>query len=566
MATQSNRLDKANLPERVRRFGSGLKNSDSGPNAAVPASQRGAVIGALNTPEETNSSESRIALHAENAGLGPCSDAKHAFDIPANKSEDSSVIEIDFVELKDGTLVELVEDSKNPGRTCFALWKNGEVQFVDRLEQDGRVCVPLSRKSEVLGRLRLPTAVMPYGSVQALLGGLEALISQCVAVDEKYVSVLADFVLSTWFVDRLEVAPYLSVVGLPQSGKTTLLRVLSLVCHRPLLIADITSASFYQACTRFMPTMLIDETGSIRGNRTLRHMLRAGTTREVLAVRRNRTFHSFGAKVISSLEPPDDAALNSRCVLIPMSESKSTALVRTDEPAVQQQAADLQAQLLRFRFENYKTVKPAAVPGDEVLRPRTRDLLRALSAGHARDTQRCQGLLKFFESGEAVPLEPLNPEHNAVLRALFAMIHPGDFSLLWISHLTDKVNRFLEQSGERWRLLPRKVGAVLTSFGFTNRMRTNSGWVLYLSQRDAEKLHQLAACYGIDGFKDRFLSMSPEDCSLCRAAGLHKKGPDLPPAPEGYQFTTKERDLRGKLNRISGIDPRRGKRRASGLT
>jgi ABC-type polysaccharide/polyol phosphate transport system ATPase subunit len=74
-----------------------------------------------------------------------------------------------------------------------------------------------------------------------LLRRLESFISQCIVVDEKYLSVLADFVLSTWFVDRLEVAPYLSVVGLPQSGKTTLLKVLSLVCRRSLLIADISS-------------------------------------------------------------------------------------------------------------------------------------------------------------------------------------------------------------------------------------------------------------------------------------------------------------------------------------
>ncbi len=544
MATQTKKLDKVSLPKLGGRFGSGLKNSHFGPNAPVPVPQRGGGSRALNTPEEANSSESRIALHAENAGLSHYSDANSAFADPSKESRDNSVTEIDFAELKDGTLVELVEDPKDAGQACLAVWKDSEVQFVDRLEQDGQVFVPLSRKNEVLRHLRLPSAVTPYESVPALLRGLESLIAQCVAVDEKYVPVLADFVLSSWLVDRLEVAPYLSVVGLPQSGKTTLLRVLSLVCRRPLLIADVTSASFYYACAWFMPTMLIDEAGSIRNGRTLRHMLRSGTTQDVLAVRKNRIFHCYGAKVISWLEPPDDAALNSRCVLIPMFESKSTALCRTDEPKMQQLAAELQAQLLTFRLENYKTVKPAAVAGDEVLRPRTRDLLRALSACHAQDTQRCQGLLKFFESGEAVPLEPLSPEHNAVLRALFAMIHIGDFSFIFISDLADKVNRFLEQSGDRLRLLPRKVGAVLTSFGFTNRTRTNSGWVLYLSQQDAEKLHQLAACYGIDGFKDRFLSMSPEDCSLCRAAGLHKRGPDLPPAPPGYQVTTKELDLR----------------------
>ena|SRR5258708_3668350 len=72
MAMQSNRLDKANPLKLGRRFGSGQKNSGFGLNAPVPASQRGAANGAPNTnsPRETNSSEFRIALHAETAGLG----------------------------------------------------------------------------------------------------------------------------------------------------------------------------------------------------------------------------------------------------------------------------------------------------------------------------------------------------------------------------------------------------------------------------------------------------------------------------------------------------------------
>ena len=104
MATQSHRLDKANSPKLGRRLGTGLKNLNFRPNAPVPASKRGAASGVLHTPEETNSSESRIALHAENAGLGHYSDVKHAFGPPSNKSEDNSVVEIDFAELKNGTL------------------------------------------------------------------------------------------------------------------------------------------------------------------------------------------------------------------------------------------------------------------------------------------------------------------------------------------------------------------------------------------------------------------------------------------------------------------------------
>ncbi len=161
MATRSNRLDMVSSPKVRRRFGSGLKNSDCGPNAPVPASQLGVAIGAVNTQEQTDSSESGIALHAEDAGLDHGSDAKHAFGAPSNRSEDNPVTETDFAELNDGRLVELVEDSKNPGRTCLAVWKDSEVRFVDRLEQDGQVFVPLSRKNEVLARLQLPTAAMP---------------------------------------------------------------------------------------------------------------------------------------------------------------------------------------------------------------------------------------------------------------------------------------------------------------------------------------------------------------------------------------------------------------------
>jgi len=52
-----------------------------------------------------------------------------------SKSEDNSVTETDFAELKDGTLVELVEDPKNPGRKCLGVWKDGgEIRFLDRLE------------------------------------------------------------------------------------------------------------------------------------------------------------------------------------------------------------------------------------------------------------------------------------------------------------------------------------------------------------------------------------------------------------------------------------------------
>jgi hypothetical protein len=465
------------------------------------------------------------------------SDGVRATENCAAESESAAsapdeIVETDFAELNGGTLVDLVQDTENPCRTLLAVWKDGEIRYLDQLKHDGQVLVPLQRKSEMFSRLRLPTEAKRYESALTLVNRIEQLIFRCISVNGIYVPVLADFVLSTWLVDRFEVAPYLSVVGLPQSGKTTLLKLLSLLCRRSLLVSDITSASFYRACSQFMPTILIDEAGSFRKNSALRHMLRAGSGRDVDSVQANRTFHAYGAKVLSWLEPPDDIALNSRCILIPMHESMRTNLMRSSDVEVEREAAELQTQLLQFRFENYRRVEPGPIPGDEILRPRSRDLLRALAAAHF-NVERSKRLLEFFDSGQAIPHEPLSSEQNAVLRALYSIIHvQNDFDSIQTGQLTELVNGHLEHARENLRMKPRKVGSVLSSLGFSNRTRTNSGWILSLNREDAEKIHQLAEHYGIEKLDERTLRVSPDECALCKALTA-RKASRAPQVPKG---------------------------------
>jgi hypothetical protein len=114
--------------------------------------------------------------------------------------------------------------------------------------------------------------------------------------------------------------------------------------------------------------------------------------------------------------------------------------------------------------------------------------------------------VELFKSGEAIPQDALSMEQNAVLRALFSMIHlHKGFVSIQTLHLTNAVNYFLRRADEKLGLRPRKVGAVLKSLGFSNRKRTHLGWVLSLDQNDCEKIHQLAECYGIDDMSDRVL-------------------------------------------------------------
>ena len=66
------------------------------------------------------------------------------------------IVETYFAELKDGTMVELVQDSENPRRTLLAVWKDGDLRYLDQLEADTHVLVPLQRRNEIFMRLRLP--------------------------------------------------------------------------------------------------------------------------------------------------------------------------------------------------------------------------------------------------------------------------------------------------------------------------------------------------------------------------------------------------------------------------
>ena len=44
---------------------------------------------------------------------------------------------------------------------------------------------------------------------------------------------------------------------------------------------------------------------------------------------------------------------------------------------------------------------------------------------------------------------------------------------------------------------PRKVGAILTSYGLGSRLRRNSGYEVCLDENDNHRLHGLARMYGI---------------------------------------------------------------------
>jgi hypothetical protein len=406
--------------------------------------------------------------------------------------------QIDFASLPDGTIVEIIEDPTDSTRTRFAVFRRGRVRIADRVQDRGRILVPVPRSVAGFSDVKLPAGVTNYGSTTRLAFTILKFIEYAIDVPIQYAVVLAAYVLYTWVADRLPMAVYLSVVGLPQSGKSTLLELLSLLCRRPVLVSDISQAAVYRACSNFGVTLLIDEIewGSSNAS-ALRQLLRAGTGRSARALRIRESSFSFGPKVLGSLESCPDAALMSRCFPVPMTETAKRQLIKPSDPVMLKYAAVLQQQLLKFRLNNYHSVRAATISGSVELRPRSRDILGSLAAPVARVPLWNQLLLEMIKDyHDPITREPLAPRQEAMLAALFHVIHRAPLlASIRVKFLADAANALLHAAGERARLTDKAAGTMLSDLGFRNRQRTNCGWILWLDAQAQMRVHQLVKTF-----------------------------------------------------------------------
>ena len=92
--------------------------------------------------------------------------------------------------------------------------------------------------------------------------------------------------------------------------------------------------------------------------------------------------------------------------------------------------------------------------------------------------QNCAGSLSLVQIQQEINREPLSPTSAGVLRVLYEFIHahPQDGKCAQ-QELTIRVNLKLVWLRENFRLNAHEVGRALTSLGFTNRKRTNAGFV-----------------------------------------------------------------------------------------
>ena len=90
----------------------------------------------------------------------------------AKNSGTKQMIEVDFRELPDGTLVETIEDANDSLKSLLAVCNDGHVRYVEKLADGNQQLVPLPRSEPIIRNLRLPNGSEEYQSVKDLTGNI----------------------------------------------------------------------------------------------------------------------------------------------------------------------------------------------------------------------------------------------------------------------------------------------------------------------------------------------------------------------------------------------------------
>ena len=452
---------------------------------------------------------------------------------------------LSFRVFPDGTHVELVRSESLPGRLRFLIWRAGDVKFQESFEYDGSQFVPPRIPVALANATRLPTGIARCGDAAELLEQIGLCVSEYIDLAPKYVRLVSNFVLYTWFQDLLPVAVYLWLIGPYTAGKTRLLSLLHALCRRGVMASDISPAALYRVPSAIMPTLLIDEfeTSSRAGDRDRLRLLRSGSTRDGHVIRGDNVYDTFCAKVVVSRQEPSDAALASRAIFIPMLPTRRV-MPCLDAATLQQIADRFQPRSLNYGLQNYSQVVTRDCPQVAKFTPRMRDLALALAApvlGHPRlEAQLFWDLAA--QDKEAKIARHGEPEW-AVTTALYSDCHYTGGTLT-VGSLTCTVNDVLLGNDETYELSPRAVGSILRSVGLNTEKLGNQGRGFRLTKQFVHRVHKLALELGIKradtlpyGTVDA--GYAGHSCSFCKALGLLKRD-------DGKKLRTFPRGKRGR--------------------
>ena len=308
------------------------------------------------------------------------------------------------------------------------------------------------------------------------------------------------------------------IVTPPTTTAAPLGQLLGLLCRRAFVVSDISSVRLQSLPMDLQPTLL---TEVFQPTRRVLNLLRASTRHGAFVAAGGKAMDAFCAKIVFAPEPlrdPASAGFPLELVLPPAREYVPSISASEAERI----ATEYQAKLLRYRLLNRAKVRAPTFDMNQFTVP-MQELAYSLAASITDDDELQSKIVPF--------LKPLDREIRAdrasllqaiVLEVLLARCHSANDKDFPVTELTGYVNTVLRGRGDMLEVSPETVGWTLRALGLHTGFITGGKKGLLLLHDVCEKIHDLAAAYGV-----RMLRELPAktDCPLCEAmCGAECKG------------------------------------------
>jgi hypothetical protein len=389
-------------------------------------------------------------------------------------------------------MIELVADPLDPSKLKLLLWDGAKVKVAPRIKYGCRTYEPVALDPTVVCGVRWPTRRDDFGSARELFDRILSLVTENIGITEEPARLLVYFIFSSWFPDRLAVAPGLAIVGSAVGEAIQFLRFLHCVCRRPILLAGMSQADLISLPLSVYPTLLLDRP---RLTRSLRSFLSTSNRRGLVAVRRGKVLDVCCPKVIYFGMEEVPAALGSAMLRITLPLTAVCGQTLDDE-RLNHIAAELQGKMLAYRLANFAKIRVSQLEGTNFTN-QTRELAANLAACVMGDPELAAGVVPLLkERDEYIRGQRDRELETVVIEAILAVFHEKEKDRVQVKEIAALANSILRSRGEFIEYSPEEVGHRLDILGL-QRTRTSGGMCLVLNSDMRRFVHRLARTYDV---------------------------------------------------------------------
>lgn len=406
----------------------------------------------------------------------------------------------------DGAIVEPVQSEPGSQGFRLLLWDGTKSEIGVEVKHGDRAYFPAPIDPTLLRAMMLPSKRSKPEPVRKLVADMSNVVSQYVNLDENFVAALTRFVLSTWVVQSLPIAPWLAIVGPDSNPGHQLRRLLRCLCRHALSVANITVSELCSLPTGWNFTFLITQ-AELRPD--LIRLLCAARNRDGQILRGGRLHHLYApiATFAQTYPAPYGSPMSLEIPVIPTRAPLSSL----DDSSEKRIADEFQGRLLGYFLDNASKVETSREQAVD-LTYSMQELAQALAATTPDDAGLQKEIVGMLKTQDAA-MRPVRSGgiEAAVIEAVLFYCHEGLRDRIYIGEIAEAAHEILIRRGEGVVLTARGVGEKLRHLQFLLDPRDSRGFALVLNPRKTSRAHELGRVFDVPTLQD-----GVSRCELCK--------------------------------------------------